>query len=75
MLQNIDLVWVKLFEYTRRNHVLVFNIESATALFLLRVAPLGAVVTRKVRIINDYSLDVEAARGEKAGLNRGKEKE
>ena len=33
------------------------------------MAPLGAVVTHKVRIINDYSFDVDAARGEKGGLN------
>lgn len=30
--------------------------ESAAAIKELRVAPLGAVVTHKVRIINDYLL-------------------
>ena len=34
------------------------------------MAPLGAVVTHKVKIINDYSFDVQAARGEKGGLNK-----
>ena len=34
------------------------------------MAPLGAVVTHKVRIINDYSFDAGAARGKKRGLNR-----
>ena len=48
----------------------MFNRESASALKGLRVAPLGAVVTHKVRIINEYSFDVDAARGEKGGLNR-----
>ena len=34
------------------------------------MAPLGAVVTHKVRIINDYSFESGAARGQKGGLNR-----
>ena len=34
------------------------------------MAPLGAVVTHKVRIINDYSFNVDAARREKGGLTR-----
>ena len=46
----MDLV-EKLYEDVRRNRVLVFNRESAAALKGLRVAPLGAVVTHKVRII------------------------
>ena len=41
----------------QRNRVLVFNRESAAALKGLRVAPLGAVVTHKVRIMTDYELD------------------
>ena len=36
----------------------------------LRVSPLGAVVTHKVRIINDYSFSFEAQnRKTKGGLN------
>ena len=34
------------------------------------MAPVGAVVTHKVIIINHYSFDVDAAGGEKGGLNR-----
>lgn len=33
------------------------------------MTPLGAVVTHKVRIMNDYSFDAGVARGEKGGLN------
>ena len=68
--EHMDLVWEKLYEDVRRNRVLVFDRESATLLKGLRVAPLGAVVTHKVRIINDYSFEAGAARGEKGGLNR-----
>ena len=68
--EHMDLVWKKLYEDIRRNRVLVFERESAASLKGLRVAPLGAVVTHKVRIINDYSFEAGAARGEKGGLNR-----
>ena len=60
----------KLFDDIQRNRVLVFNRDSASSIKGLRVAPLGAVVTHKVRNINDYSVDVQAARGEKGGLNK-----
>ena len=70
LIEQMDLVWEKLYEHVRRNCVLVFNTEFAAALKGLRVAPLGAVVTHKVKIINDCSFDVDAARGEKGGLNR-----
>ena len=46
----MDLVWEKLFEDIRRNRVLVFDRKSAASPKDLRVAPLGAVVTHKVRI-------------------------
>ena len=48
--EHMDLVWEKMYEDVRRNRVLVFNRESAAALKGLRVAPLGTVVTHKVRI-------------------------
>ena len=70
VVEHMDLVWGKLFEDIGRNRVLVFDRESAASLKGLRVAPLGAVVTHKVRIINDYSFGAGAARGEKGGLNR-----
>ena len=44
--------------------------ESAASLKGLWVAPLSAVVTHTVRIINDYSFEAGAARGKKGGLNR-----
>ena len=36
----------------------------------VRVAPLAAVVTNKVWIINDFSFDPRTARGVQGGLNR-----
>ena len=70
VVEHMDPVWEKLFENVRPNCVLVFDRESAASLKGLRVAPLGAVVTHKVRIINDYSFEAGAARGENGGLNR-----
>ena len=69
VVEHMDPVWEKLFENVRPNCVLVFDRESAASLKGLRVAPLGAVVTHKVRIINDYSFEAGAAR-RKGGLNR-----
>ena len=66
----MDLVWEKLFEDIRQNRVLLFDREPAASLKVLRGAPLGAVVTHRVRIINDSSFDAGAARGENGGLNR-----
>ena len=68
--EYMPTVWEKLCEDVRRNRCLVFTREAAEKIVGLRVAPLGAVVTHKVRIINDYSFDPSTARGEKAGLNR-----
>ena len=74
--QPNKLSWkIQIKSESTRGHLLwatvkVFNRESAAALKGLRVAPLGAVVTHKIRIINDYSFDVDAARGETGGLNR-----
>ena len=68
--EHMDLVWEKLFDDIRRNREVVFNRGSASLIKGLRVAPLGAVVTHKVRIINDYYFGVQAARGEKRRLNK-----
>ena len=65
------LVRDKLFDDIRQNRALVFNREPASSIKGIRVAPLGAVVTHKVRIINDHSFDVQAARGEKGRLTKG----
>ena len=52
--EHRSTVWEKLCEDVRRNRCLVFTREAAEKTVGLRVAPLGAVVTHKVRIINDY---------------------
>ena len=63
-------VWETLREDIRRNRCLVFARKAAAKIVGLRVAPLRAVVTRKVRIINDYSFGPSTARGGKGDLNR-----
>ena len=68
--EHMSTVWEKLCEDVRRNRCLVFTREAAEKLVGLRGAPLGAVVTHKVRVINDYSFDLSTARGGKGGLNR-----
>ena len=62
------LVWEKLFDDIRRNWILMFR-GSASSMKGLRVVSLGAVVTHKEKIINDYSFDLQAARGEMGGLS------
>ena len=59
-----------MFKDIRRNRVLVFDRKSAASPKNLRVTPLGAVVTHKVRINNDYLFEAGAAGGEEGGLNR-----
>lgn len=58
---HMDLVWEKLYEYIRRNRVLlvVFDKAAPASLEVVRLAPLGDVVTHEVRNINDYSFDAE----------------
>ena len=68
--EHMPTVWEKLCEDVRRYKCLVFTREAAEKIVGLRVAPLGVVVTHKVRITNDYSFDPSTARGEKGGLNR-----
>ena len=46
------------------------NRANAAEVEGVRVAPLAAVVTNKVRIINDFSFDPRTARGVQGGLNR-----
>ena len=67
--EHMSTVREKLCEDVRRNRCLVFTREAVEKIVGLRVAPLGAVVTHKVKIINDYSFDPTTARGEKGGLN------
>ena len=67
---HLPQIWEKLADDVRRNRCLVFKKRAAAELEHVRVAPLGAVVTSKVRIINDFSFDPNTARGTKGGLNR-----
>ena len=48
---------------------LVFKMKAVAGLGDVRVAPLGAVVTSKVRIINGLSLEPTTVGGTKGGLN------
>ena len=46
-----------------------FFFKAVAGLGDVRVASLGAVVTSKVRVINDLSFDPTTVRGTKGGLN------
>ena len=70
MQEHRSTVWEKICEDVRRNRCLVFTRKAAAKIVGLRVAPLRAVVTHKVRVINDHSFDPSTAKGEKGGLNR-----
>ena len=52
-----------------KNKCLAFKKKAVAGLGDVRVASLGAVVTSKVRIINDLSFDPTTVRGTKGGLN------
>lgn len=58
-------VWKKLAEGVRRNRCLVFNGAAASDIRNLLVAPLGAVVTNKVRIIHGFSSYTDFSPGTK----------
>ena len=66
---HLPQIWGKLADDVRRNRCLVFKKRVAAELEHVRVASLGAVVTSKVRIINDFSFDPNTARCTKGGLN------
>ena len=53
----------------RKNKCLAFKKKALAGLGDVRVASLGAVVTSKMRIINDLSFDPTTLRGTKGGLN------
>ena len=67
---HLPQIWEKLADDVRRNRCLVFKKRVAAELEHVRVASLGAVVTSKVRIINDFSFDPNTARCTKGGSNR-----
>ena len=68
--EHLPRIWEKLFDDVRRNRCLVLNRAAAAEVAGIRIAPLAAVVTNKVRIINDFSFDPTTARGVQGGLNR-----
>ena len=69
-IKHMDLVREKLFDGIRRNRVLVFNRDSASSIKGQGMARLSAIVTNNIRIIIDYSFDIQADRGKKGGLNK-----
>lgn len=61
-------IWAKLSEDVRREKCLVIHKSCAHEIPNVRVSPLGAVVTHKVRIINYFSFET-LNRVKKGGLN------
>ena len=55
--EQLPKVWERLFDVVRRNRCLVTNRANAAEVEGVRVAPLAAVVTNKVRIMNDFYFD------------------
>ena len=55
-------------EDVRRQKCLVIQKSAANEIPNLRVSPLGAVVTHKVRIMNDFSFETQSTK-KKGGLN------
>ena len=67
--EHLPAIWKKIGEDVRRQKLLVIQKSEAHEFPNLRVLPLAAVVTHKVRIINDFSF-AEQRREKKGGLNR-----
>ena len=66
--EHLPAIWEKLGKYVRRQKCLVIQKSAAHEIPNLQVSPLGAVVTHKVRIINDFSFETHSKR-KKGGLN------
>ena len=66
--EHLPLIWKKIGEDVRRQKCLVIKKSAAHEIPNVRVLPLGAVVTHKVRVINDLSFDL-FNRAKKGGLN------
>lgn len=66
---HMDVVWEKLIDDVQQNRCLVFNKADVESMEGVRVSPLGAVVGKKIRIINDFSFDPKLMRGQKGGVN------
>ena len=50
-------MWKKLIDDVEQNRCLVFDVADAARMKGVRVSPLGAVVGKKIRIINGFSFD------------------
>ena len=66
--EHLPAIWETLREDVQRQKCIVVRKEAAHEVPGLRVLPLGAVVTHKVRIINDFSFEAQS-KGTKGGLN------
>ena len=66
--EYLTAVWEKLGEDLRREKIIVIRGSTARETPRLRVSPLGAVITHKVRITNDFSFEVRN-RAKKGGLS------
>ena len=66
--EHLPAIWEKIGGDVRRQKCLVIQKSAAHEIPNLRVSPLAAAVTHKVRIINDLSFDVQS-REKKGGLN------
>ena len=58
--EHLPVSWEKLSEDVRRQKCLAIKKSAAHAIQNLRLSYLGAFVTHRVRIINDYSFSCEA---------------
>ena len=56
--EHLPLIWKQIGEDVRREKCLVIKKSAAHKIPNVRVLPLGAVVTHKVRVINDLSFDL-----------------
>ena len=56
--EYLPLIWKIFGEYVRREKCLVIENTATHEILNVRVLPLGAVVTHKVRVINDLSFDM-----------------
>ena len=63
--KHLPAIWKKIDDYVRRKKCLEIQKSASLEILNLRVFPLAAVVTHKVRII---SFD-EQSRGQEGGLN------
>ena len=60
--EHLPAIWENLGEDVRRQKCLVIQKSAANEIPNLRVSPLGAVVTHKVRIIKDFTFETQSKR-------------